>query len=192
MFCGIAGDRAGRADVGRRRQGDQVRDGVEPHPPCQVQHQRRQRQAHDVVDEKRRQHAGQRDGHGQQADGRADAPQRQAVIRWKKPDRRRKPIDDHHAEEQEQRLVVDGSVPTACFQRQHAGDQHESRPDQSDAGPVHAQTGHLAQRQTDVGQREHDRRSTRWSSRRSTSTPTASARPSIRSIAVASWAGFPA
>ena len=36
----VAGDGPGRADVRRCRQADQVRDGVESQPPCQVQYQR--------------------------------------------------------------------------------------------------------------------------------------------------------
>ena len=47
----VAGDRSRRADVCRRCQGDQVRNGVESQSPGQVEHQGRQGEAHDVVDE---------------------------------------------------------------------------------------------------------------------------------------------
>ena len=88
----IAGDRAGRADVGRRRQADQMGQGVELQPPGDVQHQRRQGHANDVVDQKRRQQAGQADRRGQHPVGVVDVPQApgRSAAR-KKPDNRSEP-----------------------------------------------------------------------------------------------------
>ena len=52
MFCGLPVIVALRADVGRGRQRDQMRDRIESQPPGQMDHERRHRQTNDVVDEK--------------------------------------------------------------------------------------------------------------------------------------------
>ena len=62
--------------------------------------------------------------------------------------------DDHHPEQQEQRLEVDGLGADRLLETQNSRDQHEGCADESDAGPVHAQPRHLTQRQPGIGHRE--------------------------------------
>ena len=81
-----------------------------------------------------------------------------SVASAKKPARPEVGHDHHHAEEQDDRLVIDG--PGGVLHRQDAGGEHGGRPDQGDPGPVDPQAGDLAEGQGKVGQAE-DRRDQR-------------------------------
>ena len=166
----IPGDRGDRADVRGRRQADQVRDRRPLESLAEVEHQRRQGHADDVVDQKRREDAREGDRHRQQGE-RPGEPGGDPVRRQgEEPGQAEVGHDHHHAEEQDDRLVIDGLG--RVVHREHAAGQHGRRTDQGDPGPVDPQAGDLAEGQAP------GRSGRRWSKPRE-SRPDASSRAGI-------------
>jgi len=64
----VSGDRSSAADVARRRQTQQQRDRIDVGKFGRVDYQRREREAHNIVDEKRGEDAGHRDRHRKHAE----------------------------------------------------------------------------------------------------------------------------
>ena len=151
----IARDRGDRADVRGRRQADQVRDRRPLQSLAEVEHQRRQGDADDVVDQKRREDP--REGDRDRQQGQRSGEPGGDPFRRQGEEAGQAEIGHHHhhAEEQDDRLVIDG--PGRVVHREHAAGQHGGRADQGDPGPVDPQAGDLAEGQGQIGQAE-DRR----------------------------------
>jgi hypothetical protein len=103
----IAGDGRGRADIRGHRHRQQVWHRVAPQCQGELDDERRQHQAHRVVDEKCREHPGDRRDRGQQGERPVSPPHDPAPGHREKAGEAQISDEDHHAEQQGQRVEID-------------------------------------------------------------------------------------
>jgi hypothetical protein len=152
----ISGQRRDASHVGGGRERQEVRHGWEPELPGHRQHHGGEHEPDHVVDEERRENPGREGDHRQEAyraAGPPDRPVRHQVEEPGQPEVRR---DDHHAEQEHQRVGVDGS--DRLLPGQHPGDHHDGRADDRHAGPVDAEAREVAEREAQIRARERDQR----------------------------------
>lgn len=152
----VAGDGGRRADVGGRRQADQVGNGIAPQPPRQVDHQRCEHQADRVIEEQRRQHPRREDHQRQQNARRACRLNHALADQLKEAADAQVGVNHHHRAEQQQRRQVDSCE--CCFLRNRADRDQHRRADQRDRRAIHLQARHTADRHTRIRHQHNHQR----------------------------------
>ena len=148
----VSGNGGDAADVGRGRHGEQVRQRFQSHAARSEECKRHHYQADNVVDEKRREHAGDEDDGGQQ------------VARFQtRDDLLGDPLEkacqvqvadhQHHGEQQYQRAEVDETQRFGG--RNNAEGNHQHGADDGHAGAIDLHPGQLAQGEHEVADGEN-------------------------------------
>ena len=142
------------------RDRDQVWHRIAFQSPRQLDDDRRHDEADGVIDEKGREHTRHQD-HGAEQDDRVVRPRHGPAV--DQPKKARQPEvgdDDHHAEQEGDRVEVDGLVSVA--ERNGAASDHQGRAEERCPGPVELKAGQLANRDHDVGGSEDDNGGNAW------------------------------
>ncbi len=149
----IAGDRCYAADVGSRRQREQVGQRLQAHPLADAQHQRRHDQADHIVHQECRQnaagehHAGQQMPWTQVLDHQMSNPLEES--------RQVQAGDNqHHGEKQDQRREVDAL--DGRLWREHAEDEHAYRPNDRHRGTVDLRARQMSDGEDEVARQENE------------------------------------
>ena len=150
----VAGDRRGAADVAGGRETQQKRDRIDARDFGRVDNHRRQREAYDVVYEERGEQAGRRYRHRQHPEARPRAAEQRAREKRERSRKAQVRHDDHHPEQQRNRVEVDRVL--GCRFAERAGHDHRHRARQRGAGAIDARPRNLAERDHGVGQGEYD------------------------------------
>jgi hypothetical protein len=150
----VAGGRRDRAEVGGGGEGEQV--GERPHAQRRrhLEDQRRQREAHRVVDEEGGEQAGHDDEGGQELTGRPRPPRHRHARPAEEPGQLQVRDHDHHPEQQDDGAEVHHAE--GLLRRDHVERDHEGGADHRRARAVQAQPGHAPQGDDDVGGAEDD------------------------------------
>ena len=112
------------------------------------EHQRREHQAHRVVDEERGEHAGDQHDTRQQQHGPCACSHHPGADQREEAGEAQIGDHDHHAEQQDDGVEVDGLV--GLLKRDDAEGHHQAGADERHAGAVDRQPRHLADRQRQV------------------------------------------
>lgn len=107
---GIAGDGRDAADVRRHGDGEQIRDRIAAQAFRDLEDERRQDEAHRVIDEEGGEDAGHRDNPAEQPDRPACVFNDPCADEREEAGQAQVGDDDHHAEQEHDGLVVDGGV----------------------------------------------------------------------------------
>ena len=153
----IAGDGRHAAAVRRGRGRDQIGQRIAAEGSRHGQHDRRHDEADRVVDQEGREHAGKKRHRGEQGERPVGVLDRQRAQRPEGAGDLEMRDDDHHAEQQRDRVGVDGVK--GVLKRQRAESDHRRAAEQGNAGAVEAQPRNAAGRQARVGQDEDRERS---------------------------------
>jgi hypothetical protein len=150
----VAGEGGHAPHVGGGGEGDQVGHGREPELSRDLDDHGSEDQADDVVDEEGGEHARGDDDHGEELTRTARAPRRPVGHQVEEAREPEVGGDDHHPEEEDQRLGVDGRHRLAPGEdpRHH----HEGGADDGDTGPVDPEAGESAEREAEVRADERD------------------------------------
>jgi hypothetical protein len=149
----ISSDGGHASDIGRHRHRQQVRHGIAPQRPGDLEHQRRQHQAHGVVDEERREDS----GHATIAISNSSGLCARSTTRSATSEKARQlevRHHDHHAEQQDDGVEIDGAISRIQRKRVHA--HHEARADDGRASPVDPEAGQPADGQHQIRNREDE------------------------------------
>jgi hypothetical protein len=158
MFVQVPGDGGHAADIGRRRHGQQGGQRLKLHLPRDAEHERRQHQADDVVDEERgKKPAGE--NHCRQQLMRLEPLEHRLCIPLEETDQVQVPDDQHHRKKQHDRLEIG---VTECVpgphdaKGGHAYCTNDRRPSAVDLQPGKLAQGkhHVAGEENEVG-RQH-------------------------------------
>ena len=152
---GIAGDGRGAADVGRHGERQQIGQGPAAHGERRLGHQRRQHQADRVVDQEGGEQA--RDQHH------ADQQQSRAMGmlahpgggELEEPRQAQMGDDDHHAQQQGQRVEVDGLI--GLLEGERAARHHQAGAEKGGAGAVEPQPRRAPERDHHISGEEDQR-----------------------------------
>ena len=115
----------------------------------EVEDERRHHQADRVVDEEGGEDAGDQDDRHEEDQRMARPRDDEAVDQPEEAGEAQIGGDDHHAEEERDRLEVDGAIGLA--EAEHAEPDHEARAEQRGAGPVEPVAGQLADGDDEIG-----------------------------------------
>ena len=119
-----------------------------------VDYQRREREAYNVVDEERGEEAGRRDGHREHAEAGPRAAEQGAREKRERAREAQVCDDDHHPEQQSNRVEVDSALGGGFAER--ARHNHRDGARQGGAGAIDPRPRNFAERDHRVGQGEND------------------------------------
>ena len=149
----IASDRRDAADIGCQRYSQQIWDRIALQAANEIEHQRRHDQANGVVDEKGRERAGHDHNRQQQNNGMVGARHDPVVRQPKKAGKAQVGDDDHHAEQQRDRVEIDRAI--GVIERDDAKSDHQARAEERRAGAVEPVARQLADGHDQIGRREY-------------------------------------
>jgi hypothetical protein len=172
---GIAGEGRHASHVRRGGEGDQVGHGRQGELARQAHDQGGQHDAHDVVHEERGEDTGGHDHGPQQAAWRSRPPRHPRHHEREEPGQAKVGGDDHHAEQQDQRVGVHAGY--RLVPREDAAHDHRRRTDDGDPRTIDPEPGEAAEREAEIrpgedAEREEPRQLVRsgrggsWRSRR--------------------------
>ena len=139
MFCGVAANGGGAADIGRHRQRQEIGNRIAPERQRQLGDERRQHQADRVVDEKSRVPA-RGYAHAQEQQQRMARLARDSTIGEREEAGEAQIGDeDHHAEQQRDGVEIDGAI--GLLEAEAAARHHQTGADQRGAGAVESHPG---------------------------------------------------
>jgi hypothetical protein len=145
----VAGDGGGGADIRSHRDGEEIGRRPPLQAQCQLQYERRQHQADRIIDQERGEQAGDKSDGGQQRDRSAYAAHHPRIGEIEEARKAEVGHHDHDPEKQCDRGEI--HRPARLCERQDAGADHQTGPDQGDPRPIDPQAWDLADRERQIG-----------------------------------------
>ena len=144
----VAGDGGGAADVGCHSDRQQIRNGIAAELGGDFQDQGREHQTHGVVDEEGREESRNGDDGGEQENRPVRVFHHPGADQPEESGEAQVGDDNHHAEQQHDRVVVDSAIGLV-----HCDDvkrEHQAGADDGCAGAIDAETGQTADGENQV------------------------------------------